>query len=290
MNALQTSPPKTSEDLSQDKRSVASWAGTTQTTRRDKRNDEENGEVFTPSMPSNSFSKAETEGEYELKAWPRKSGRFKSVVNTVRSFRSRTVHSAPAAFSGAENTENTLGPEESTGHVQGSQVEGREKPRNTSSVSKVNSIRKKFSFLKDRRQRSVSESQLGVLYSSQDDMDGMAANGSKNRAMKKIIRRSSENLTGSTTFSSRQSPEKSFHSLPNSPIAATSSKDRFKRFVGQRNSRSTASCSSNSQGSSTTQEKCPACDFNVLILSECPDCKASQQEGQNSSFQERLIL
>lgn len=281
MNALYTSPLKTREDVPQDDRSVASRTSTTQATRRDQGGEEE----CTPSVPSDSFSKAKTEREYELKAWPRKSGRFKSVVDTVRSLRSRTVHSAPASFSGAENIS---GPEESAG--QGSQVEERDKPRKPSSASKVNSIRKKFSFLKDRRQRSVSESHLSVLYSSQDDMNGMAANGSKNRAMKKLMRRSSENVTGSTTLSGRKSPEKSFHSLPNSPITATSSKDRFEAFVGQRNSRSTASYISNSPGSSTTQEKCPACDFNVLILNECPDCEASQQEGLNSTFKERLIL
>lgn len=285
MDALHTSPLKTSGEVLKDNRSIASRTGTTQATRKDQSGEEESGEVFTPSVPSDSFSKAKTGREYELKAWPRKSGRFKSVVDTVRSLRSRTVHSAPASFSGAENTS---GPEESTG--QGSQVEGRDKPRNTSSASKVNSIRKKFSFLKDRRQRSVSESHLGVLYSSQDDVDGMATNGSKNRAMKKLMRRSSENLTGSTTLIGRKSSEKSFHSLPNSPITATSSKDRFKSFVGQRNSRSTASYSSNSGGSSTAQEKCPACDFNVLILSECSDCEASQQDGQSSTFRERLIL
>ena len=238
--------------------------------RRNNGGEKEAGDVFTPSVPLKSFSKAETERKYELKAWPRKSGRFRSVVDTVRSLGSRS----PASFSGAENTS---GHRENTG--QGSQMERKEKSRN--------SIRKKFSFLKDRRQRSVSESHLGVLYSSQDDMDGMAANSSKNRALKKLMRRSSENITGSTTLRRERSPEKCFHSLPNSPIFVTSSKDRFKSNVGQRNSRSTASCSSNSRGSSTTQEKCPACDFNVLILSECPDCKASQ--NSDPSPNERLI-
>ena len=251
--------------------------------KRKNNGEEENaGEVFTPSAPLKSFSKAETEGEYELKAWPRKSGRLRSVVDTVRSLRSRS----PASCSGAENTS---GHGEST--EQGSQMEGKDISRNTSRVIKGNSIRKKFSFLKDRRQRSVSESHLGVLYSSQDDMNGMKANSSKKRALKKLIRRSSENITGSTTFRRERSPEKCFHSLPNSPISITSSRDRFKRNVGQRNSRSTASCSSNSQGSSTTQEKCPACDFNVLILSECPDCKESPQENSvDPSSHERLIL
>lgn len=285
VNTLHISPPKTSQELPQNERSLPSWVGTTKATRRNN-GEEEAGEVFTPSTPLKSFSKVETEGEYELKAWPRKSGRFRSVVDTVRSLRSRTVSSAPASFSGAENTS---GQGESTG--QGSQMEGKDKSRNTSSVLKGNSIRKKFSFLKERRQRSVSEGHLGVLYSSQDDMDGMrAANSSKSRALKKLMRRSSENITGSTTLSRERSPEKCFHSLPNSPIFVTSSRDRFKRYVGQRNSRSTASCSSNSQGSSTTQEKCPACDFNVLILSECPDCKASQQENSDPSPHERLIL
>jgi len=245
------------------------------------------GEVFTPSVPLKSFLKAETEREYELKAWPRKSGRLRSVVDTVRSLRSRS----PASFSGAEHTS---GHGESTG--QGNQMEGNDKSRSTSRALKGvkgNSIRKKFSFLKDRRQRSVSESHLGVSYSSQDDMNGTAANSSKNRALKKLIRRSSENITGSTTLRREKSPEKSFHSLPNSPVSITSSRDHFKRNVGQRNSRSTASCSSNSQGSSTTQEKCPACDFNVLILSECPDCKDSESQQENSvdpSSHERLIL
>lgn len=282
VSTLHTSPPKTSQQPPQDERNLPSWVGTMQTKRRYNGGEEEVGEVFTPSAPLKSFSKAETEGEYELKAWPRKSGRLRSVVDTVRSLRSRS----PASFSGAENTS---GHGESTG--QGSQTEGKDKSRNTSRVLKGNSIRKKFSFLKDRRQRSVSESHLGVLYSSQDDMDGMAANSSKNRALKKLMRRSSENITGSTTLRRERSPEKCFHSLPNSPISITSGRDHFKRNVGQRNSRSTASCSSNSQGSSTTQEKCPACDFNVLILSECPDCKESQQKNSvHPSPHERLIL
>ena len=250
-----------------------------QAKRRNNGEEEEAGQVFTPGAPSNSFSKEETEGQYELKAWPRKSGRLRSVVDTVRSLRSRS----PASFSG---TENTSGHGES--NTQGSQMEGKDKSKNTSRVLKGNSIRKKFSFLKDRRQRSVSESHLGVLYSSQDDM---AANSSKHRALKKLMRRSSENITGSTTLRRERSPEKCFHSLPNSPISITSSRDRFKRNVGQRNSRSTASCSSNSQRSSTTQGKCPACDFNVLILSECPDCKEPQQANSaDPSPHERLIL
>lgn len=282
MNEHYTSPKNTSEEIPQENRSItsrASQASATQAARRNKDGHEENDDVFTPNMPSNSFSQTETDRAYELKAWPRKSGRLKSVVDTVRSIRSRTVQSAPTAFCGTES-----GSEESSG--QGSQTEGKDKPKN--SASKMKAIRKKLSFLKERRQRSVSENHLGVLYSSQDNMDGVASNGSKTRAMTKFMRRSSENLTGSTTVCG---PEKSFHSLPSSPLTATSNKDRFKLFqVGQRISRSTASCSSNSPGSSTTQEKCKACDFNVLILSECPDCKASQQESPSSSFQERLIL
>lgn len=281
MNTLDTSSPKTSQEPPQDGRNLPSWVGTMQAKNRNNGGEKEAEDVITPSVPLKSFSKAETEGEYELKAWPRKSGRLRSVVETVRSFRSRS----PASFTGAENT-SAHG--EYTG--QGSQMEVKDKSRNTSRVLKGNAIRKKLSFLKDRRQRSVSESHLGVLYSSQDDMDGMAANSNKNRALKKLMRRSSENITGSTTLRRERSPEKCFHSLPNSPISITSSRDRFTRSVGQRNSRSTASCSSNSQRSSTTQDKCPACDFNVLILSECPDCKESQQENSDPSPQERLIL
>lgn len=268
---------KASEERPQNERSLASCSASTQVTRRDKEGDEE-GEVFT-SVPSNSFTRVGSQGEYELKAWPRKGGRFRSVVDTVRSLRCSMVPSVPSAFPGGENIS---GPEESA------------EQRNTSSV-KGNSIRKKFSFLKDRRQRSVSESHLGVLYSSQDDLDpllrrenGMATNSSKTGAAKKLVRRSSENITGSTTLRRQRSSEKYFHSVPNSPVNVTSSRDRSKGSVGQRNSRSTASCSSNY--SSTTQEKCPMCDFNVLVLSECPDCKASQQDISNPSYQERLIL
>ena len=282
MNTLDTSSPKTSQKPPHDERNLSpSLVGTMQAKRRNNGGEKEAEEVFTPSVPLKSFSKTEIEGEYELKAWPRKSGRLRSVVETVRSLRSRS----PASFPGDENT---AAHGENTG--QGSQMEGKDKSRNTSRVLKGNSIRKKFSFLKDRRQRSVSESHLGVLYSSQDDMDGMAANSSKNRALKKLTRRSSENITGSTTLRRERSPEKCFHSLPNSPISITSSRDRFKRNVDQRNSRSTASCSSNSQRSSATQDKCPACDFNVLILSECPDCKESQQENSDPSPHERLIV
>ena len=282
MNTLDASSPKTSQEPSQDERNLLSWVGTMQAKSRNNGGEKEAEEVFTPSAPLKSFSRVETGGEYELKAWPRKSGRLRSVVETVRSLRSRS----PASFTGAQNT---AAQGENTG--QGSQMEEKDKSRNTARVLRGNSIRKKFSFLKDRRQRSVSESHLGVLYSSQDDMDGMAADRSKRkRALKKLMRRSSENITGSTTLRRERSPEKCFHSLPNSPISITSSRDRFKRIVGQRNSRSTASCSSNSQRSSTTQDKCPACDFNVLILSECPDCKESQQQNSDPAPQERLIL
>lgn len=280
VNTLHSLPPKITQESPQDERSLPSWIGTMQATRSNYGGEEESGEVFTPSAPLKSFSKAETEGKYELKAWPRKSGRFRSVVDTVRSLRSRS----PSSFS---SVENTSGYGENAG--QGRKMEGKDNSKNTSRVLKGNSIRKKFSFRKDRRQRSVSESHLGVLYSSQDDMDGLAANSGKTHALKKLIRRSSENITGSTTLGREKSPEKCFHSLPSSPIFVTSSRDRFKHNVGQRYSRSTASCSSNSRASSTTQEKCPACDFNVLILSECPDCKASQQGNSEPLTNERLI-
>ena len=292
VSVLHSSPKNDGEKSPQNGRGPTSWSGTTQAQGRDRGGNEEVEEVFTPNVPckspSNSYKRQETREKYELKAWPRKPRRFRSVVDTVKSFRCSTAPDVPASFSGVENTS---GPGESTEQ----KMEGKDKTRSTSSVQKGNSIRKKFPFLRGR-QRSISEGHLSVLYSSQDDMDpllkrknGTETDGSKNR-VKKLLRRSSENITGSTTLSRQRSAEKCFHSLPNSPVTITSSGNRSKRFAGARDSRSTASCSSNSHASSTTQDKCPMCDFNVLILSECPDCQVSQQGDTNSSFQERLIL
>ena len=171
-----------------------------------------------------------------------------------------------------------------------SEKEAKNKPRSSSL------IRKKFAFLKDRRQRSVSESQLGVLYKSRDDIDLTRENGAatkRNRnGAKKLVQRSSENITGSATLSRQRSAGKYSFSLPNSPVTAISGRSYSTRFIAARNSRSTASCSSNSRISSPThsQEKCRSSDFDVLILTECADCQTSQQDGNsNHSFHERLI-
>lgn len=264
-----------------------SWSGTTEGTRkRDKGCEQDTDEVFTSGTHSKSFPRVETEDEYELKAWPRKGGRFRSVVDTVRSLRR---DKAPACLSAEENTTA----EDDKGTELKSEMQAKQKAPRSARL-----LRKKFSFLKDRRQRSVSESHLGVMYTSHDDMDPLlrreneaAAKRSKNGA-KKLVRRSSENITGSTTFSRQKNAEKNSYSLPNSPTTFMSGRNYSTRLVGNRSSRSTTSCSSNSRGSSPThsRDKCPACDFDVLILTECPDCKASQHEENHShSYHERLI-
>jgi len=273
-----TSPLKTSEKPQPDERSIVTWSGITQGV-RERRNAQERvtGNVSPAGGQSNSFLRTKTDETYELKDWPRKGGRLKAVVNTVRSFRRDKL---PAAEYTSADKEAEMK----------SENEAKNKPRSTSL------IRKKFAFLKDRRQRSVSESQLGVMYKSRDDMDltrenDTAAKRNRNGA-KKLVRRSSENITGSTTLSRQRSAGKYSLSLPNSPVTPMSGRGNSTRFVAARNSRSTASCSSNSRTSSPThsQEKCRACDFDVLILTECPDCQTSQQDGtSNHSFHERLI-
>ena len=279
---LSSSPFSPRKKPQQDARSVVSWSGTTQGTRKgDEEREQDN--VFASGAQSNSYPRVEAEDTYKLKDWPRKGGRLKSVVDTVRSFRRDKT-------SAAENTSDA-----SRGAEMKSETEAKNKTRS------VSSIRKKFSFLKDRRQRSVSESNLGEMYRSRDDMDplltrenGEVATRGRNGG-KKLVRQSSENITGSTTLTRQRSTEKYCYSLPNSPTTFMSSRSHSARFVGTRNSRSTASGSTNSHGSSLShsthsQEKCPACDFDVLILSECPDCTTSQQEiNSNHSIHERLI-
>ncbi|PFX19516.1 Synaptotagmin-4 [Stylophora pistillata] len=268
-------------------RSPTSLSGSTQAKGRNERSKDEFPEVFTQNTPSDSQSRQDRE-EYELKAWPRKTRRLRSVVDTVRSLR---FNAAPSVSAASSSTVNTSGPEEGIEQKQ----DGKDKSKSSSGVQKGNSLRKKFSFLKGR-QRSISESHLSVLYSSHDDMDPLLkrkseneSDGGKNRN-KKRLRRSSENISGSTTLSRQRSAENCFHSLPNSPVTVTSRRDRAEQFANDRDSRSTASCGSHSRGSSTNQDSCPMCDFNVLILSECPDCQNSQKKKTNSSFQERLIL
>ena len=110
-----------------------------------------------------------------------------------------------------------------------SEKEAKNKPRSSSL------IRKKFAFLKDRRQRSVSESQLGVLYKSRDDMDLTRENGAatkRNRnGAKKLVQRSNENITGSATLSRQRSAGKYSFSLPNSPVTAISGRGYSTRFI-----------------------------------------------------------
>jgi len=152
-----------------------------------------------------------------------------------------------------------------------SEKEAKNKPRSSSL------IRKKFLFLKDRRQRSVSESQLGVSYKTRDDMDltreNDAATKRNRNGVKKLVRRSSEKITGSTTLSRQRSAGKYSFSLPNSPVTAISGRSYSTRFIAARNARSTASWSSNSRMSNPThsQEKCRACDFDVSSLTKCAD-------------------
>ena len=285
VRVLHSSPNEEKEPLIG--RGPTSISGTTQSMGRDKGGNDEFPEVFTQNTPTNLQTGQDRE-EYELKAWPRKTRRLRSVVDTVRSLRFNTAPSVSAASS---STVNTSGPEEGIGK----KVEGKDKTKSSSGAQKGNSIRKKFSFLKGR-QRSISESHLSVLYSSHDDIDPLLkrkseneSDGGKNR-FKKRLRRSSENITGSTTLSRQRSVEKNFHSLPNSPVTVTSRRDLSEQLTDHRDSRSTASCSLNSRDSSTNQESCPMCDYNVLILSECPDCQNSQKKKINSSFSERLIL
>ncbi|RMX44773.1 hypothetical protein pdam_00009176 [Pocillopora damicornis] len=285
VRVLHSSPNEEKEPLIG--RGPTSISGTTQSMGRDKGGNDEFPEVFTQNTPANLQTGQDRE-EYELKAWPRKTRRLRSVVDTVRSLRFNTAPSVSAASS---STVNTSGPEEGIGQ----KVEGKDKSKSSSGAQKGNSIRKKFSFLKGR-QRSISESHLSVLYSSHDDIDPLLkrkseneSDGGKNR-FKKRLRRSSENITGSTTLSRQRSVVKNFHSLPNSPVTITSRRDLSEQLTDHRDSRSTASCSLNSRDSSTNQESCPMCDYNVLILSECPDCQNSQKKKINSSFSERLIL
>lgn len=264
---LTTSPFSTRKKQQKDKRSVISWSGTTQNTRQKEETQEQStGNVFAPGVYSNSFPRVETKESYKLKDWPRKGRRFKSVVDTVRAFRrDKTLGNMAEA-----ETKN--------------ETEVKNKPRSAAT------IRKKFSFLKDHRQRSVSESQLATIYGSRDDTDPLLRR--ENEAAEKLVRRSSENITGSTTLTRQKSEEKYSFSLPNTHAIAMPRRSNSARFIGTRSSRSTASCSSNSHGSSPThsQHKCPACNFDVLILSECPACKASQQDlNGNHSLHERLI-
>jgi len=113
------------------------------------------------------------EEKYELEYWPRKGGRLKAVVNTVRSFRRDKL---PAA----ENT---------PAHKEAEMKSEKEAKNKTRSASL---IRKEFAFFKDRRQRSVSKSQFGVMYKSRDDMDLTRENDAaikRNRnGSKKLVR------------------------------------------------------------------------------------------------------
>lgn len=250
----------------QEEKSVVTWGGTTQFTRTEDREEESNeGNVFTSGSNSTPFKLMETEDTYKLKDWRSKGRRLKSVVETVRALR-RDKTSA---------SENTLDTNNSA------EMQAKGKPRSKGL------IRKKFASLKERRQRSASESNLGIVIRSRDDMDpwlrrenGATATFDKNTT-KKLLRRSSEDITGTTSLDRDKKKQKYYFSLPNSPATAMTGRSNSARFIGGRYSHSTASCSSNSRGSSTRHSRdsnCASSNFDVLILSECPDCKASQQQ------------
>lgn len=227
----------------------------------------EDGTAVSPSASP----RVEKKDTYQLKDWPSKSGRLKSaVVETVRSLR-RDKASAGASW-------NESNPDADRNAEMKSDTETR-KPKS------ARLLRKKFSFMKDRRPRSRSESNIPEISSSHDDMN-------QNHNPKELIRRSSENLTGSTSLNRQRSSENNSYSLPNSPATAVVARSYSTRLVRRNNSRSTVSCSSTSRGSSPThsaQEKCPTCDFDVLILTECPSSTVPDENNTTISAQERLI-
>ena len=265
-----TSSPSTPEKPPKEEKSSVTWGGLVQSIkrkeeRRTKMN--EDGAAVSPSASP----RVEKKDTYQLKDWPSKSGRLKSaVVETVRSLR-REKASAGASW-------NESNPDADRNAEMKSDTEKR-KPKS------ARLLRKKFSFMKDRRPRSRSESNIPEISSSHDDMN-------QNHNPKELIRRSSENLTGSTSLNRQRSPENNSYSLPNSPATAVVARSYSTRLVRRNNSRSTVSCSSTSRGSSPThsaQEKCPTCDFDVLILTECPSSTVPDENNTTISTQERLI-
>ena len=254
----------TRRKLQQEEKSTVTWGGTTQYTRtEDGVREHDDGDVFTVNHDSTQFPPTKHRASHKLKDSGSKGKRFRYVVETVRALR-RDKTTAPESTLDANKTPET---------------KASSKPRIKSS------FRKKFASLKERRQRSVSESNLGSMFRSRDDMDlwlreqnRAAAICDKNGA-KNLPRRSSEDLTGVITLDRNRNPQKYCISLPNSPVTTQIERS----LVGARHSsdHSTASCSSNSRGSSITQSgdsKSATCNFDVLILSECNDCKDPRQQ------------
>ena len=274
-DTFSTSPNTTPDRPLKEDRNVT-WSGLTQRLKKRQKEQEQD----TAAVSSNSCPHVERKETYELKDWPRKTGRLRAAVaETVRSLRRDKL------TGGASTTENT--PEAGEGAEMKSETEAR-KPKS------ARLLRKKFSFLKDRRhQRSKSESNLGAMRSSHDDMGPLQENGAAKHSAKKLIRRSSGNLAGSTTFRGQRSGDEYSYSLPNNPTTAVLGRSYSTRIVGRSNSRSTASCSSASRGSSpshSSHEKCSACDFDVLIVAECPGSTVPHKEKNTDlSFNERLI-
>ena len=208
---------------------------------------EQPGEVFSQTFPGTSFPRVENQGEYKLKAWPRRRSRpLRTVVDTVRYFRCGVGSGFAPSNPGAENFQE--------GDENNSETNRKDKCKSPS----VNSKWRKFGFLRERRQRSASESRLSELYAPSDEMDPATwrANNVRRRSKsgpKATVRRiSSATVTDSNRH---RSFENVFQSLPNSPSSTFMNRNHHRS-----NSRSNTSRSTNSQGSTpTSNESCPAC-------------------------------
>ena len=251
-----------------EEKSAVTWGGITQYTRtEDGVQENDDGDVFTVNYDSTQFPATKHRASFKLKDWGSKGKRLRNVVESVLALRRDRTSSSESTLDVTKKAE----------------AKTKSKPRIRSS------FRKKFASLKERRQRSVSDSNLGSLFRSCDDMDPLLwpqnraaaicdESGAKNR-----LRRSSEDLTGVVTLDRNRNLQTYCISLPNSPVTTMLDRGNSARFVGARPSsdHSTASCSSNSRGSSRTQlgdSKSANRNFDVLILGECHDCKDPRKQ------------
>ncbi|KAK2560441.1 Uncharacterized protein P5673_016790 [Acropora cervicornis] len=251
-----------------EEKNAVTWGGTTQYTRtEDGVQEHYDGDVFTVNQDSTQFPATKQRASFKLKDWGSKGKRLRNVVESVLALRRDRTSSSESTLDVTKKAE----------------AKAKSKPRTRSS------FRKKFASLKERRQRSVSDSNLGSLFRSRDDMDPLLwrqnraaaicdESGAKNR-----LRRSSEDFTGVITLDRNRNLQTYCISLPNSPVTTMIDRSNSARFVGARPSsdHSTASCSSNSRGSSRTQlgdSKSATRNFDVLILGECHDCKDPRKQ------------
>lgn len=258
-----SSPFNTLKKSQREEKSAVRWGGTTQYTRtEDGVQEHVDGDVFTTQFPP-----TKPRATFKLKDWGSKGKRLRNVVESVLALRRDKTTSSESALDVTKTAE----------------AKAKSKPRTRSS------FRKKFASLKERRQRSVSDSNLGSLFRSRDDMDPLLWRQNRAAAIcdesgaKNLLRRSSEDLTGVITLDRNRNLQKYCISLPNSPVTTVIERRNSARFVGARPSsdHSTASCSSNSRGSSRAQlgdSKSATRNFDVLILGECHDCKDPRQQ------------